>query len=198
MFEVCFFLGFLLVSLVCQFVFRKEKRARKIFLALFSLAVFYFLSKAILSTFLTYRLWQANPISHYLLPPYQSISYFLSYSFFHFFRPFVFNFFFSLFLFLAMVALNNFFQERFFEKEEPYLAALASFFCFWPTNLIYLFLVLFLGVIFHFLYLIFKWREKKRFERRISFYYLWLPLSFFVIIFNHYFVSIPFFEKLLL
>jgi len=50
---------------------------------------------------------------------------------------------------LAIVLLNRFFAERFFYKEEPYLAALGALVVGWPNWFLFLGLVLVPGVIFH-------------------------------------------------
>ena len=87
-------LAFLIVAMGASFQFRSERRSlvftgvQKIFKYIFWIAVilvFIFLSYQVRQLFL---LWQSSAPTSYLIPPYQNISYFLTYAFYIFlFKP---------------------------------------------------------------------------------------------------------------
>ncbi|MEK7654503.1 MAG: hypothetical protein AAB345_04495 [Patescibacteria group bacterium] len=82
-----------------------------------------------------YQLWLVNPLTQLLLPPHQSISYFLSYSSVTFFLPIVVNLLLASAALLIFTWLNHLFPSRFFSAEggsssggesvEPYLIGVA-------------------------------------------------------------------------
>jgi len=80
-----------------------------------------------------------------------------------------------LFLFGAIL-LNKKYQERFFEKEEPYLGALAIFLVGQPWWFYYILVIGFIGIIGT---LILKIVHS---ERRFPFYNFWLPIAVLIII----------------
>jgi hypothetical protein len=118
-------------------------------------------------------LWLNNSPSSFLLPPYNSINYFLFYSFYNFFiEPLI-----ALIVALIFIWVANFFNkkfgERFFEKEEPYFGAIGIFLTGYPIFLLYIVAILIsilIGAIVT--------------RKRFSAYYLWLPVAIFVIIIN--------------
>jgi len=122
----------------------------------------------------------AGPPASYFVPPYRGISYFLFYSLTHFYlKPFL-ALVAAVFVLFASRALNRRFQGRFFEEEEPYIAASALFLVGhpgWLYVLILVFAVSILNSIFHILY------SKRR--ERIPMYWLWIPISIAVIIFTY-------------
>lgn len=68
--------------------------------------VILFLLRSILLTYATYALWSTALPSTYLLPPYQPISYFLHYSFIHFFASFLLTFAVGLTVGIILLFLN--------------------------------------------------------------------------------------------
>jgi len=108
------------------------------------------------TSFLNAWLWSQNPVSHYLLPPYTSITYILRYSWQHYFFGPVVTILFAGLTFAGIYFLNKKFENRFFYKEEKYLAALGILATAWPNCLLFLILVLFLGVIFHLFRIVFS------------------------------------------
>jgi hypothetical protein len=135
--------------------------------------------KAGLEFYGTYHLWLASVPSKYLLPPHTPVSYFLNYGWQRFAKDDVFAIAAGAGLFLTIIILNRIFRERFFYKEEPYLAALGTFSLGWPNWILFLGLVLIPGVLFHLgrlgRDLIFS--RRKDLDFRVSFLYFWLPAA---------------------
>lgn len=128
-----------------------------------------------------YLIWQGNEVSKYLLPPYQSIVYFLKYSFVHFFESYLISLTAAfLFLWLANL-LNNRCQKRFFEEGEIYLGALAIFVLGHPLWMIYFIAIMSVGVLGT-LFLKAKSYKLKTMACRFPFYHFWLPVAVIVMI----------------
>jgi len=139
-------------------------------------------------SWLQYRVWSQNELSKFLLPPYQSIAYFLGYSFTRFFKNYLISLVVALLFLSAAVFLNKKFQERFFEKEELYLGALAIFLVGHPFWMFYFLAVMTVGVLgslflkvtsYH------AYRQAGKLQvtsRRFPFYRFWLPLAILVLI----------------
>lgn len=123
-------------------------------LFLITLISFVFLF-AFLKTVVNYFVWLNDPLSKNLLPPYTPISYFLRYSFQHYFFSAIVTIIFASLIFWLIIKFNKKFEEKFFYEEEPYLASIGILLTGWPNCLFYLTLVLFLGVVSHFLIIIF-------------------------------------------
>lgn len=79
---------FLLLVISCVLL-RDTSKKTKIFRFIAAGTIALFLLRALLLTYATYSLWSNALPSKYLLPPYQPISYFLRYSFIHFFASFL-------------------------------------------------------------------------------------------------------------
>ena len=105
--------------------------------------------QALLMSFLNYYAWKNDALSQKLLPPDTPISYFLHYSWLHYFlNPFL-SILVAIVVFYGIQLLNRKFNNVLFYDEERYLAVLGVLITNWPNCLIYLCLVLFLGVISH-------------------------------------------------
>lgn len=134
-------------------------------------------------TFKQYEMWLADPLAKFFLPPYQDFGYFTHYAFSSFFVSHLT----SLFTALVILAVTSSFNRRvggiFFEKEEPYLAALSFFLVGYPGWLVYLAALILIYLILHASYLILQ-----RQPVRLPLYHLWVPTSFFVIILDEYWV----------
>lgn len=100
-------------------------------LLLFAITGFY-------CSFATYSLWKADPVSRYLLPPYQEMLYFYKYSFFHFGLlntiTIAISFGWAGFLFV----LNKYSKERFMDRKEIWLGFFTALVAGWPGFIIYL------------------------------------------------------------
>jgi len=145
------------------------------------------------TSFLNAWLWSQNSVSHYLLPPYTSITYILRYSWQHYLFEPVAIIIFAWLIFAGICFLNKKFENRFFYKEEKYLAALGILATAWPNCLLFLILVLFLGVLFHLFRIVFssflpKGARDTSFltnpphQTRLSLLYFWLPVALLVLL----------------
>lgn len=126
-------------------------------------------------SFKQYEVWQSDSFSKFFLPPYQDISYFISYVGVRFFAPWVLSLVASLIFSWAAGYFNKKFDERFFEKEEIQLIALGVFLTGYPGFLFYLAVILVFGTLTSIFYQIFA-------KGRLSLYYLWMSFAIFAII----------------
>ncbi|TSC83110.1 MAG: hypothetical protein G01um101419_261 [Parcubacteria group bacterium Gr01-1014_19] len=144
--------------------------ARPVFWALLVLPVFL----AFYLSYQQYQLWLANPLTQLLLPPNQSVGYFISYASVTFFLPIAVN------LLLASVALlifgwlNRRTKGRIFEGAEPYLIGISILLS--GANWMF-FLVVVAGValVGSVINLLLK-------RGQFSLYYFWLPAAVLVIL----------------
>lgn len=114
--------------------------------------------------------WQADPISRYLLPPYQSYEYFFSYIGKRFFAPWLISLLAAILIPRIAERFNKKYRERFFYNEEFGLMRLGIFFVGYPGFVFYIVSVLLFGILLSTFYLLLSWG-------RASFYYLWMPLA---------------------
>lgn len=134
------------------------------------------------AVYLQYVLWRdGGVLTQYLVPPYQSISYVFSY---HFMRLGIFyaiSFLTSIAFFVATRRINKKYGEKFFEREEPYIGAFVIFLLGNPAWhyawLLYLAWMFLIPVICSGFARIFLRRNE-----RLSLYYFWIPIAFFVIL----------------
>lgn len=130
---------------------------------------------------LQYELWGSGGFTKYMLPPYQGISYFLSYVGVRFWGPWVLAFLASVIVSRAAKYLNKKFGERFFENEEIELIALGVFLTGYPGFFIYLSLILVLGVMFSAAYQVLT-------KGRLPLYFFWMSMAVFAIIIKDWLV----------
>ncbi|MBI2594725.1 MAG: hypothetical protein HYW38_00465 [Candidatus Colwellbacteria bacterium] len=135
-------------------------------------------------SFKQYEFWLSDPLAKFLLPPYQNLGYFTLYSLIRFFTPYLVSLAFALLLLQTATAFNRKKEGVFFEKEEPYLAAVSLFLVGHPGWLVYLVILILIYFILHTSYFILQRRTA-----RLPLYYLWAPTAFFVIILNEYWIS---------
>ena len=151
---------------------------------IFALAAAVVFSIGAYLAFWQYELWQSDPLTRFLLPPYQDINYFIFYSFSRFFAPYLTSLLAALAVLASASLLNRKSGGVFFEKGEPYLAALSVFLVGHPGWLIYLALLIAAYLILHTLYVI-----RRHESARLPLYHLWAPVAFFVILLNEYWLS---------
>jgi hypothetical protein len=96
---------------------------------------------------LQYLVWKQGSFSSFFLPPYQSIAYFLRYSFFHFFVANVLVLFFAL-AFYAVLKLVKKYRSSLISQEDLSLILLAGLLVSWPNLVLFIPLFLLLAVIF--------------------------------------------------
>ena len=144
---------FLLVVQLKETITKTKKHQLLRFLKIFIVIVFILnILVSFTKTLATYFSWKSDSLSKHLLPPDTSISYFLGYSFLHYFFALLITILFALLVFFTLKKFNQKFEETFFYDEEPYLASFGILTVGWPNCLIYLILILFLGVLFHFVF----------------------------------------------
>ena len=131
-----------------------------------------------------YLLWSAGSLTQFFLPPYQDIGYFAFYSLTRFFAPYLISLVFALLILWIAIIFNKKSGGIFFEKEEPYLAAISLFLVGHPGWLIYLVALISVYFILHTLNL-----ALRREATRLPLYHLWAPTAFFVILINEYWLS---------
>lgn len=183
----------ILAGLLVYWVLKRKllrENSLKLIAYIFSAAIIF---QSFFSTILNWWLWSQQGITQQLLPPHNSIAYVLHYSWQHYlFEPII-TILFALIIFKIIALLNKKFNNTFFYDEEPYLAALGILATGWPNCLFYLCLVLFLGILFHFLIFCFNHiKQRKRrgdvIEKTVSFrlslLYFWLPCALLVLLLN--------------
>ena len=140
-------------------------------------------------TYLSYRqyeLWKNSGFGKFFLPPFQTWNYFFLYAGTRFFAPYAISLAVAVLFLAGTYFLNHKFGERFFEKEEIYLAAISLFLVGYPGLLIYAALFLLLYLSLHVFYSL-KYPDLPR----LSMYHLWVPLALFVIIVTKWLVTLP-------
>jgi hypothetical protein len=168
----------LLLSIILIFLVNKEKKYWLLIFLLFFVIYFGF---ATFKSYLQFTIWKNHPISKYLLPPYQPISYFLSYSYHHFYKDFVWRLVGAFLVFLIIYTLNKLFKETLFYYEEYYMVTILTALIDFPLN----FLLLITGLL-----MIFMWhivgmvKKSSTFSEKISFKNYWVFLCIFFIIIN--------------
>jgi len=155
----------ILAGLLLYWVLKKkfpQENFLKFIIYIFSGAIIF---QSIFSTILNWWLWSKQGITQQLLPPHSPIAYVLKYSWQHYLFEPVITILSALIIFKIITSLNKKFNNVFFYDEEKYLAALGILTTGWPNCLIYLSLVLFLGMVFHFVilcfYQIINWKAKR-------------------------------------
>jgi len=169
-----------IIQLINYFFWKKNLRkfSRILFFVVVATVVIYY----VYLTYSQYLLWHnSDGIAKYLVPPYTSITYVLSYYLARFAMYYMISLLISLIFLFAAKHYNKKFQDKFFEPEEPYLGALAIFLLgnrdwnyAWILYLISLLVFSALGsAIFC------NWLKKME---RFPLYWLWLPTAVFAIL----------------
>ena len=125
-----------------------------------------------------YQVWEsAGGLSRYLLPPYRGIGYFIGYSVFHHWGPYLISGAFALLFYYGARWYNKKHEERFFEAKEPLTGALALLVVGWPGVVVYIVAFTIIFVLASVVATLVRGRDF-----RLSPYYLWLPVAIFVIL----------------
>jgi hypothetical protein len=178
------------ISLITSFIllYFHFKNKTKYFLLTIFIFLFLFFLHCFLLTYFQYKIWQNNPISKYLLPPYLTISYFFSYSYHHFYKNFLWRIISAIFILALVIILNKIFKDSLFYNEEYIIIPSSILLVDFPLN----FLIFFSG----FLFLLFEHLFFKKIYEKISFKDYWIFVSIFFIILNiliikkNYFLSL--------
>lgn len=144
-------------------------------------AIFLVLGYYVYLTYTQYLLWSSGPPTIYFIPPYRSISYLLQYHAVRFLMYYCVSFLAAAGFFALAVWANKKHGERFFEKEEPYIGALAIFLLGhreWNYAWIYYFILLCsVYLLLHVGFTAYRFSRGKREPFRIPVYPLWTPLA---------------------
>jgi len=132
-------------------------------------------------TFAQYVAWRdAGPPTVFLVPPYRSIAYVFGYHATRFLMYYAVSFLAATFLLWFSLHGNRRFGERFFEREEPYIGALAIFLLgsvVWNFAWIfYLFLLFGVYLVLHIFHVF------RRSRSRVPMYWLWMPVGIVVLV----------------
>jgi len=167
----------ILVMLVGAQIVLRPLFARRISVVLWGI-VLLLAGRSVYLTVMQYRVWEsAGGLSRYLLPPYRGIGYFISYSIFHHWGPYLVSGVFAVLFYYGARWYNKKHGERFFEREEPVAGALAFLIVGWPGVVVY---VIAFVAVFVLASIIATLIRGKAF--RLSPYYFWLPVAIFVIL----------------
>ena len=170
----------------------------KIFKYIFYFSIFAVFSLFIYYSYQQYIVWQSVEPSKFLLPPHQSINYFLYYIGMRFFAPYIVSLSTAFLFLLAAKYFNKKYDERFFYPEELWLGALALFLVSWPGALFYFIGLILIYLIIHIFvtsYYKFFFRASPR-EVRLSLRLWWIPLTIFVIIINKWLIDLELWKLL--
>jgi hypothetical protein len=150
---------------------------------IFLLAAIVSLSLAIWRSWQLYSSWLTSPINKFLLPPYTSFSYFARYVGTRLFAPFVVSLGAALLGGYIVSLLNRRYEERFFEKEEPYFFALCILCAGYPTFLFFIILFFLVGLIWSAVYQVSG-------KGRAPLYYLWFPTAILAILIVRFYLPV--------
>jgi len=190
--DLLFFLGLITEGgLIIYFFFKKHPPSVIILRKIYFFYLFFLIFYALGLSGLNYYLWKSQEFTNKFLPPFTPISYFFRYSFQYFYFEIILRIVFSLTIFFALDFFNKKFKEKFFYQEEKYLASLAILVLGWPVSFFYLFFVLFLGIIYHLILILFL---KK--NTRVSFLMFWPIVALLTLFLNDIILKIPFFKSL--
>ncbi|MGC9046553.1 MAG: hypothetical protein ACP5IC_00290 [Minisyncoccia bacterium] len=168
---------YLLVFFIIQVIlFKLNKRQYLKYCFLFSFIFYLFLFLYL--SLAQYNIWLNDSFAKYLLPPYQSIKFFLTYTFFHFAYNYIISFGFALLILGISIFLNQKYQNLFFQIEEPYIFATILFVLSLKYMVVYLFSIFIIATIIN----IFL----KNKSERLSLYWLWIPSALFILLLEHF------------
>lgn len=140
-----------------------------------------------------YYIWAHGDASRGLLPPYTSIDYFLGYCAYRFAWPVIAAILVGCVFILLAKILNKYFDQRFFEEDEPWHLIFGLIVVGHPYWIFYIFAVIISAVAFYLFDLIFK---KIKFGQVFSLYRFWIPMALVVMIFSEWIIKIPILQSL--
>ncbi len=170
----------ILAGLLLYWIFKKKlpkEKFLKLIVYIFSSAIIF---QSIFSTALNWWFWSQQLITQRLLPPHTPINYVLKYSWQHYWFESIVTIIAAVIVFFSIYLLNKKFEKNLFFNEEKYLAALGILAVGWPNCLIFLALVLFLGVLFHLIFLCFSPKRLSE-SSRLSLLYFWIPCALLIL-----------------
>lgn len=105
-----------------------------------------FIATAYSSTSIQFETWKKDPLSQFLLPPFES-TYFYTYSAYHFWLPYFLDLAIALAWTFYLLLLSKYSNKRFLDEKDVYLGFFTSLIIGWPNFIIYVFIVFGLLVI---------------------------------------------------
>ena len=183
----------LTIVLVMQLIVAKA-RLQKAGLLVLAASVILVFGWAGYQAFQQYYLWKNNEISQFLLPPYQSLDYFVFYARTRFFNAYLLSLLIGLGFLWGAKKINQKYEERFFEPIEPYLLATSIFIVGHPLWLFYMIILLTLYLFINSLFTIHNSLFKKGETPRISLYYFWLPAAISTILISKWIEALPWWQ----
>jgi len=136
----------------------------------------------IYKSIILYLFWLGNEFGKLYLPPYQGLNYYFITILSRFFAPYIISFFIALLFLYVIRWYNRKYENRFFEKEEYYLAALSVFLVSHPGWILYLFVLFGSYLVFQ----LFSQIVPKLRGQRIPLYHFWVLSGVFVILITEY------------
>lgn len=171
-----YFSFFSCLFLIILIFILKNKKVNLIKVSIFIL--FIFLLQGIIMSYFQYLSFN-NKLGKYLLPPYQSINYFIGYVFYHYFKDLFLRLIIALINLLIIIWLNFLFKQSLFYKKEYKLIFLCSILVAYPLNTLILPIGFLLILIIHIKNLILN---RKSISEKINLKNYWLFIAFFLII----------------
>ncbi len=154
-----FFTLIIFFAFLVYFCRKKRLSVAKDFQKLILIVIIFRFCYAGFLTFLQYDFWLQNDFSRFLLPPYQSIEYFLSYSFSHFWLKVLLSVISASVFFIFLYLLKKY-RSGLFEEGEIELGFLLSLVSGWPYFLVFVPLVFVFLLVFSIFGRIF-WQVKR-------------------------------------
>lgn len=114
-----------------------------------------FISYSGILTWLQYEAWEHNELARYLLPPYQSMKYFISYAWLHFWLGAIFSIGLALIFFLIIFLVKKV-RKDFFRKNDIELGFFLALIVGWPNFIFFLPLAFALTLLIAIYFKIFK------------------------------------------
>ena len=144
--RIAFFVAY--AALCAVFFLKKidERRFTAYARILFWIVVAWFVGEIVLVSAAQYVIWNQSALSRLFLPPHEPLSYFLRYAWLHFAQATTLSSGAGVLFFFLFALGNDISKGRFFYEDEEYTGALAIVLNPWPTSLLVLPLVLFMGI----------------------------------------------------
>lgn len=158
-----------------------ESSARflKIIRSALLLGIILIVAHGVILSLLQYQVWkEGDGFAVFLLPPHTPISYFLGYVWMHFGKEILSSIFAALALLFTMSVANRFSGNRFFYREEPWLAAFGTLVAPWPAGFLVMMIVFGVGLILQAALILARRRK------RLSLIWFWLPATLVAIVFG--------------
>jgi len=178
--------------LLLYVLIKKEIPQIKFLKKIIVLQIIAFVVSGVGLSIMQYLKWSSGDISKFLLPPHESISYFISYIYTHFFNYFLFTLGFAILVFYTIKLLNKKFNNKFFYEQEKYLCVIGFFANPFPLLIVFLILVFIANLGNQII-------SNIKSKNRISFLNFWIPCIIISLLISQYIIkTIPLLNGLIL